>query len=409
MISFVQGALDGLPDLRNVSIFSDRGYLLASLVWGFILAAGAHIVGTIKRAPSWPFNFIKGDSDDNPSSTRIRKRDSRTFISSKGTTALFMKHIKKPIKTLAAFAFRNGTGTVSTAISSLHRHHEWEGISMFPSELDEYEEDNFSLQQKYLSRLYPKTCDDELLFWEEQLKQQTLDTIDPVTLRQGTADWHWARRFSMTSSQTHSAMTAAYPSFKNKPHWDAVMRHLHGPNYKENRRLMSTFAINYDGLEDNADMSHLQEEDTIETHSDTLLSYFENERKKANLTALDASVLDAIIRVLDGDQQLDPINQPEAFTSSFVKAIYDRIPVQERGQFPSRNAIRSTMTKFVLEAKVRPYIGYSKVALEKMLSTSGIVGSGKTIDSMMNALAAGKPPEKTSRRRVAKTPTKTNR
>ena len=197
--------------------------------------------------------------------------------------------------------------------------------------------------------------------------------------------------------------------FKNKPHWDAVMRHLHGPNYKENRRLMSTFAINDDGLEDNADMSHLQEEDTIETHSDTSLSYFENERKKANLTALDASVLDAIIRVLDGDQQLDPINQPEAFTSSFVKAIYDRIPVQERGQFPSRNAIRSTMTKFVLEAKVRPYIGYSKVALEKMLSTSGIVGSGKTIDSMMNALAAGKPPEKTSRRRVAKTPTKTNR
>ena len=27
--------------------------------------------------------------------------------------------------------------------------------------------------------------------------------VDPLTLEQGSADWHWARKFSATSSQFH--------------------------------------------------------------------------------------------------------------------------------------------------------------------------------------------------------------
>ena len=37
----------GLPDLQNVQIASDRGYMSPQLVFGFIIAAGADFVGTV--------------------------------------------------------------------------------------------------------------------------------------------------------------------------------------------------------------------------------------------------------------------------------------------------------------------------------------------------------------------------
>ena len=37
--------------------------------------------------------------------------------------------------------------------------------------------------------------------------------VDPLTLKQGSADWHWARKFSATSSQFHDTFKASFCKF----------------------------------------------------------------------------------------------------------------------------------------------------------------------------------------------------
>ncbi len=63
-------------------------------------------------------------------------------------------------KSLAAFAFRSGTDNVSTAISTLHRRHHWEGISLVPAEHERYKDDEFGLIGDAIKRV--AGLDDEL-------------------------------------------------------------------------------------------------------------------------------------------------------------------------------------------------------------------------------------------------------
>lgn len=115
-------------DLRNVSIFSDRGYLDYNLVWGYLLKSGADVLGTIKRAASWPFTFQQN----------LGRNDKRTLISTKGAPTLWMKLQTRAnlFKSLAAYAFRSGTDNVSMAISSMHHRHQWEGVALYPEDID---------------------------------------------------------------------------------------------------------------------------------------------------------------------------------------------------------------------------------------------------------------------------------
>ena len=53
-------------------------------------------------------------------------------------------------KTIFASSFRNESGAVATALSTLHGNHQWEGIALFPSEILLYKEDSTCFASKFL-------------------------------------------------------------------------------------------------------------------------------------------------------------------------------------------------------------------------------------------------------------------
>ena len=72
--------------MRNVSIHADR------------------------RRGYWPFTFEQ----------KLRNTDKRTLIDPKGASTLCLKWCKPGTKYVFASAFRNGSGRVATAISTMH-------------------------------------------------------------------------------------------------------------------------------------------------------------------------------------------------------------------------------------------------------------------------------------------------
>ena len=178
---------DGKDDnaFRNVTVHSDRGYLIPSLVFEFLLTNGAHVVGTVKRmAGCWPFTFDQ----------KIKDTDTRTKIDCKGAPALFLKSCKgqgttrerASTRKLFSSAFRNGSDKVATAISSLHPHHQWEGVIYEQRELAKYKMDRTSLRSiffQHVDTLFDEVEEDE----EEKIIMKTLldEFFCPMTLRQG--------------------------------------------------------------------------------------------------------------------------------------------------------------------------------------------------------------------------------
>ena len=168
---------NGVCDLRNVLVASDRGYMVPNTVFNFLIANGADFVGTVKRmANCWPFTFDQ----------KVKEGDKRRMIDTKGPPTLFVKKNEKHIKKVYAIAFRNGTNSVSTAISSVHRGHHWEGIALFKRELNEYEEDKSSLQPKSFQGVKSDVLNqDETDEEKERIENLQLFKVDPITLRQG--------------------------------------------------------------------------------------------------------------------------------------------------------------------------------------------------------------------------------
>ena len=55
---------------------------------------------------------------------------------------------------------------------------------------------------------------------------------------EGTADWHWLRKFSLTSSQAHHAFKQAIPLNQNDEAWIDVAEYLHGTsNWRSDLKL----------------------------------------------------------------------------------------------------------------------------------------------------------------------------
>ena len=66
---------NGIVNLRNVSLHSVRGYMIPSLVFGFLLSAGAEVVGTLKRmAGCWPFTYNQKLKESNRRTSIDEKR-----------------------------------------------------------------------------------------------------------------------------------------------------------------------------------------------------------------------------------------------------------------------------------------------------------------------------------------------
>jgi hypothetical protein len=84
--------------------------MLPNTVFGFISKNGANFIGTtIHSAQCWPLTFDQ----------KLKEQDKRTLIHFKGPPTLYVKTIKKNNKSIFTTAFRNGTDSVSTAISSV--------------------------------------------------------------------------------------------------------------------------------------------------------------------------------------------------------------------------------------------------------------------------------------------------
>lgn len=168
---------------RNLSIHSDRGYMVPSLVFEYLLANGAQVVGTVKRlAGGWPFTF----------SQNVDENDLRTEIDVKGAPALFLKWCRTKVAGMAggsrrlfASAFRSGTQRVATAISSMHTHHQWEGVVIDNRELVSYNEDKASLKSKFFKRVDQLFEKSESPEEKEMMEQLLSQKVDAITLRQG--------------------------------------------------------------------------------------------------------------------------------------------------------------------------------------------------------------------------------
>ncbi len=54
-----------------------------------------------------------------------------------------------------------------------------------------------------------------------------------LTNKIGTADWHWLRKFSLTSSQAHGSFVKAIVLFHDDPAWRRVAEYLYGPDWEQ--------------------------------------------------------------------------------------------------------------------------------------------------------------------------------
>ena len=262
----------GNADLQNIEIASDRGYMTPSLVFLYLLACGTHIVGTLKGALCWPFTYTQKITNPN---------DKQTVLEVKGAPTLFLKSIKHTGRTVTASAFRNGSDSVSTTISTIHRGYHWEGIGIDWKECKAFRDDPQSLK----GEAFP--C---IIFVNEEVSSEEADVVEAfknevysLTLQQGTADWHLGRKFSLTSFQGHFIFIHAFPLYKDRPHWKNIALYLYGPNWKQHLKVPdeeedSTDEIVIDSSQTNetAIQSSQTYETAIETGDFTFISILGN-------------------------------------------------------------------------------------------------------------------------------------
>lgn len=170
-------AHDGSTNLRNVTVHSDRGYMIPQLVFEYLIASGANVLGTVKRMTNcWPFTYNQ----------KLSSSDKRTIIDVKGAPALFLKWYKAGAKYIFASAFRNGSESVATAISTIHNCHQWEGVVQKNAELIEYKKDNTSLRPLFFQRVVGlNDVEEEQSVLEKEKIRDLAGKIEPYTLRQG--------------------------------------------------------------------------------------------------------------------------------------------------------------------------------------------------------------------------------
>ena len=150
--------------------------MIPNLVFEYLISAGAEVVGTVKRmAQCWPFTYDQ----------KLKATDKRTLIDTKGAPTLFLKWCKVGVKYLFASAFRNGSGSVATAISTLHNQHQWERVVLKKNELELYKRDNSSLLDLFFMRVDCLHLNNESEEEKETMKQLLEEKINPIILRQG--------------------------------------------------------------------------------------------------------------------------------------------------------------------------------------------------------------------------------
>ena len=226
------GNLDAIPDLNGVINHSDRGYTLESTIFDFFLPAGGDFTNTVKRIR--PFPFIWG--------MKPSQNDDRELLDEKGAPALFVKETSKHGRSVTCAAFRTGTKNISAVVTSMIHGHQWEGVCLSLKQRVEYENDKKHGLDKYIFQ--PLTSFESLFDAHKDEIKSMLDelmeiSIDVITLEQGTADWHKARQFSITSSQSAGAFKTALVIYQSEDDWCEVASFLFGEKYHECELIMT--------------------------------------------------------------------------------------------------------------------------------------------------------------------------
>lgn len=199
---------------------------------------------------------------------------------------------------------------------------------------------------------------------------------------QGTADWHWGRKFSLTSSQGHKSFEAAFAHFQDREHWKTVAEHLWGQNWKS-----------ISGLGVRTDSTELMQDTEEDDQADSFTNYFEGLNDGNSVDEIENAAIRSIVSILSGCTSAGTEiaeDQMAAYHKAFVKVVFDRIPEEQRDRVPKSPALASAFFAKFLNASnnyQRSYYGFSKQALEAMIAEKGIRPKKKTIDGMVEALA----------------------
>ena len=382
----------GGVNLRNVTVHSDRGYLVPAIVFDYLLSCGAEVLGTTKRlAKCWPFTYNQ----------QLPESDKRTLLDTKGAPTLFLKYYGDGDKKLFASAFRNGTSKIATAISSIHDHHEWEGIVLDPSELRAYEQDKNSLLENFFQRVdIDIESGDQAETEDEKAELDYIlnQVIEPVTLRQGTADWHYLRKFSLTSSQSHSAFEKAIFDFKEDSNWVAVAEYLYGETEWRDKLKIITPAIeeasggneefteepeveSLTGYVKRRCQQHADEGtiESIESQAFSLLNYYSNETTENP---------DGNFELNEQGAKEKLKTQPKDVKRSALQILTSRISNPEH----RKNANNGDLVQWLMKTNAeREFLFYKASGLKTLLKEKGMkfapCSGAVTIDRLIGALS----------------------
>ena len=75
-----------------------------------------------------------------------------------------------------------------------------------------------------------------------------------MTLLQGTADWHWLQKFSLTSSQVNGALEKVFSLFVDDEDWIAVAKYFYGEENWRDKLLDGIMSSSFEEhQQDNSD------------------------------------------------------------------------------------------------------------------------------------------------------------
>ena len=374
---------NGNVEMNGVNVHSDRGYMIREIV-DFLLENGANFTGTVKRLLNcWPFTYNQKIDPE---------KDTRTVVDVKGAPTLFMKYCIRGVRRLQASAFRNGSQAVATALSSLHNGHEWEGTVMKPSDHARWLEDDEALREDFFK---PVDLGEGIFFEGEEndvnddllLTQIILGQIEPMTLLQGTADWHWLRKFSLTSSQANGAFEKAFSLFNDDEDWITVAKYLYGErNYRE-KLLVDAMGSSVEEQQNDSDQEQEDGNGEAITFFHFISNYhFPNDADDDHLVAARWLENNATIEYHSNSQEAkDTLALLSSNQKKEVKKILQLFDPYNIGQMKAPDPLKW----LVAAIPERDVLFYKSNDLKKIMKQKDLQFSegGATIDKMIKAIS----------------------
>lgn len=205
------------PNLDKVTFASDRGYWILKVL-KYLLAHGADVHGTVRRQDWLDLTY----------DTALKDGDTRMNINKNGPATLYTATTNIAGRDITSCGYRTGTGSVALTISSLIHGAQWECVT----------KESMRVVNKIPPVVHPdrrrgllfrpfgsnESVDDHVISLLGELE------IEHVTEFQGFLEWHWARKFSITSKgvamQVPIQMRLDKEQDERSEHWTILDQYL---------------------------------------------------------------------------------------------------------------------------------------------------------------------------------------